>query len=69
MTTQVIEVGRPTVRWEAPQLSRVSIARLSDALCRVLAVILFVLALCLAGSFTAAGAGAPAEGPAPGLDL
>ena len=69
MTTQVIEIGRQAVRCEAAHLSRVCIARLSEAICRVLAVILFVLALCLAGSFTAAGAGAPAEGPAPGLDL
>ena len=70
MTTQVIEIGRPAVRWEAPRRPRVSAAGLWVAMSLTLAAILLVLGFALAGTFASAGSGAmPPDGPAPGLGL
>jgi hypothetical protein len=70
MTTQVIEIGRPAVRWEAPRRPRVSVAGARDAIRLLLAVIVLLLGLCVAGTFASAGSSSmPPDGPAPGLDL
>lgn len=70
MTTQVIDVGRPAVRWEAPRRPGVSVDGLRVAISLTLAVIVLVLGFTLAGTFASVGSGAlPPDGPAPGLDL